>query len=206
MAIQLIVMTVCGVIAAVIASHKGRSVAGWFFGGFFLGLIGVIIVACLANVKEQKAHREQTERERHRLREQLRQERLKNEAFRRYSAERLDTHDQVLGVDTRSRPAALPGGAEKPALSAGDRAEAPEAALHRLVRAQEPTVQPAAEASGSLWYYELSGDTVGPVSEQQVRELMRAGTIGPNTLLWTEGLGGWTLAARIGRFNPGGVS
>ncbi len=31
----------------IIASYKGRSVAGWFFGGLFLGLIGLIIVSCL---------------------------------------------------------------------------------------------------------------------------------------------------------------
>lgn len=31
----------------IIAGHKNRSVAGWFFGGLFLGLIGLIIVSCI---------------------------------------------------------------------------------------------------------------------------------------------------------------
>ena len=31
----------------IIAGNKNRSVVGWFFGGLFLGLIGLIIVACL---------------------------------------------------------------------------------------------------------------------------------------------------------------
>lgn len=31
----------------IIAYQKGRSVAGWFFGGLLLGFIGLIIVACL---------------------------------------------------------------------------------------------------------------------------------------------------------------
>ena len=31
----------------IIASYKGRSVVGWFFGGLFLGLIGLLIVSCL---------------------------------------------------------------------------------------------------------------------------------------------------------------
>lgn len=43
-----IINTVISMIACpIIAGHKNRSVAGWFFGGLFLGLIGLIIVACL---------------------------------------------------------------------------------------------------------------------------------------------------------------
>ena len=42
----LIGSTVMGIVCAVIAKKKGRSGA-WFFGGFFLGLIGLIIVLCL---------------------------------------------------------------------------------------------------------------------------------------------------------------
>lgn len=43
-----IIVTVISMIACpIIAGHKNRSVAGWFFGGLFLGLIALIIVACL---------------------------------------------------------------------------------------------------------------------------------------------------------------
>lgn len=43
-----IINTVISMIACpIIASYKGRSVAGWFFGGLFLGLLGLIIVSCL---------------------------------------------------------------------------------------------------------------------------------------------------------------
>ena len=35
-----------------------------------------------------------------RLREQLRQERFKNETFRQFATERLDVHDDALGLDT----------------------------------------------------------------------------------------------------------
>ena len=42
------ISTVVSTIACpIIAAHKNRSVVGWIFGGIFLGLIGLIIVACL---------------------------------------------------------------------------------------------------------------------------------------------------------------
>lgn len=49
------ILTVLGVIntlistitCPIIASYKGRSVVCWLFGGFFLGLIGLIIISCL---------------------------------------------------------------------------------------------------------------------------------------------------------------
>ena len=44
----LIGCAVMGIICTVIAKKKGRSGA-WFFGGFFLGLIGLIIILCLPN-------------------------------------------------------------------------------------------------------------------------------------------------------------
>lgn len=102
-------MVVFGCIAAAIANSKGRSGVGWFFGGFFLGLIGIIIVAVLPNLKEQKFKEEAVERENRRLREQLMQEQIKTEAFRRHASARMDAHDTHLGIDTRSAASALPG-------------------------------------------------------------------------------------------------
>jgi|LSQX01.3.fsa_nt_gb hypothetical protein len=47
-----IINTVISVIACpIIAGNKNRSVAGWIFGGLFLGLIGLLIVACLPKEK-----------------------------------------------------------------------------------------------------------------------------------------------------------
>ena len=39
---------ILGIICATIARRKNRSRAGWFFGGFFLGLIGLILIICLS--------------------------------------------------------------------------------------------------------------------------------------------------------------
>ncbi len=42
------IVTVVSMIACpIIASKKGRSAVGWFFGGLFLGGIGLIIISCL---------------------------------------------------------------------------------------------------------------------------------------------------------------
>lgn len=43
-----IINTVISMITCpIIAGYKNRSVAGWLFGGFILGLIGLIIISCL---------------------------------------------------------------------------------------------------------------------------------------------------------------
>ena len=217
MALQLIIMAVCGAIAAAIASHKGRSVVGWFFGGFFLGLIGIIIVACLANLKEQRAHRQHTENERRRLREQLRQERLKTESFRRYSMERLDSHDEILDVDTRKRQEALPGPAgdspldalisqqQQQTASPPPEPGAGESALQSLAgkaqgRASQPVRPEAGMPSEAKWYYEVHGQAKGPVSKHEVQMFLRSGILQGSTLLWTEGLADWTAAGNIDAF------
>ena len=49
------IVTIISMIACPIIAHgKGRSAIGWFFGGLFLGGIGLIIVACLSDKSEQK--------------------------------------------------------------------------------------------------------------------------------------------------------
>ncbi|MBI9017021.1 MAG: hypothetical protein JEZ07_07165 [Phycisphaerae bacterium] len=96
-----IIATIIGLICAIIARSKGRSVIGWFLIGFFLGLIGLIIMLVVSNKKDEKQKHEQLQNEQRRLHEQLRQERLKNEQFRKHAQSRLDAHDNVLELDTR---------------------------------------------------------------------------------------------------------
>lgn len=47
----LIVTVVSTIACPIIAHNKGRSAFGWFFGGLFLGGLGLIIVNCLSNKK-----------------------------------------------------------------------------------------------------------------------------------------------------------
>jgi uncharacterized RDD family membrane protein YckC len=41
------------------------------------------------------------------------------------------------------------------------------------------------------WYYVEQGQQAGPVSEEQVEEMLRSGKIQPDTLIWHEGLAAW---------------
>ena len=52
--IQLILLLIFAAISAAVAASKGRTVIGWFFLGLFLGLIGVIIIAVLPNLKKRQ--------------------------------------------------------------------------------------------------------------------------------------------------------
>jgi hypothetical protein len=93
--------SVFGAICAVMAKNKGRNAVGWFFIGFFLGCLGLILIAVVSNLKEERARYERMRRKQRRLREQLKQERMKNEAFQGHVSKRLDRHDDELDIDTR---------------------------------------------------------------------------------------------------------
>ena len=177
--IIILIKAICGVLAAAVASHKGRSVVGWFFGGFFLDIIALVIILVIGNKKAEQIFRQHTLQEQRRLREQLRQERIKGEAFRQHTAARLDTHDQTLGVSTRSSRY-LSGTQPAGQLQAG----------------------PGGPAAGGRvqWYYEVSGQTVGPVSEAQLKQLLASRQLAATTLLWSERLGQWTPASQIPTF------
>jgi hypothetical protein len=41
------------------------------------------------------------------------------------------------------------------------------------------------------WYYVINGQQTGPVTEAQLDELARAGTIKSDTLVWAEGMANW---------------
>ena len=179
--IQLFIMLICGTIAAVIAANKGRSAIGWFFGGFFITIIGIVIVAVISNLKTEQAYRFRVAEEERRLREQLRQERIKAETYRQYTTQRLDTHDQMLDIDTRS----LPAGTE----------EAPP-----LLQWEADAAAPPAGAGESTWYYEMGEGSVGPVSADIIRGFLKDGVVAPTNLVWSEGMDQWTPISDVPAF------
>ena len=179
---QLLILLIVAVIVAIIANSKGRSPVGWFFIGFFTSFIGLILILVMSDLKEDQAQRLRVEQENRRLREQLRQERLKQESFREYTQRRLDVHDEQLGIDTRTLTP-LPQPAGEPLLP-GDGQDTPPSA----------PVQPANVAfpSPSAWYYERNGETQGPVPAASIRQLLQIGELRSATLVWAEHLKDWT--------------
>src|SRR5262245_54704008 len=51
--------------------------------------------------------------------------------------------------------------------------------------------------SNRSWFYASQGQQQGPLPEAELRNLIARGTIGPDTLVWTEGMAGWQKAGEI---------
>jgi GYF domain 2 len=182
---QLVVMVICAAITGTIAHFKGRNVLGWTLLGL-LGLIPLIIVACLPNVKEQQERDAYQAEENRRLREQLRQERIKGEAFRQHAAARLDAHDQHLGIDTRTMGPTLGAGATAGELGAGT--------------ASDPGLSGGPNLTDPRWYYGQQGRTIGPVKALEIAGLIRQQIITRDTLLWSEDMADWLPAGDVAAF------
>jgi hypothetical protein len=58
----------------------------------------------------------------------------------------------------------------------------------------------------STWFYAKGGQTNGPVSEGEFRNLINLGGVGPDDLVWKEGMPAWQPASAIPGlvFPPGG--
>ena len=168
--VELLLLAVFGIICAALAADKGRNPVGWFFIGFFLTCIGIVLVLVVSNLKEQERQIRGASDERRRLREQVRQERIKNESFRDTVDQRLDTHDDALGIDTR--PPVLPA----------DRL------THDLAGSS------AADTVGfhaSLWFVHTGGTSTEEVDFEQLRDWFHSDRVNRGTLVWRSGMEDW---------------
>ena len=201
---KLLAMVICGAIASAIANHKGRNTAGWFFGGFLLQLIGIVIVAVLPNLKNQQAERERIEGENRRLREKLRQEQVKSESFRKHASKRLDLHDGHLGIETRNAVPALQS-PEDDLLSIGanDPAMEAEGLTSVTAEAKAPVaVLPRPATVKRQWHYESDGKVIGPIPEAALLMKVQDGAVKGSTLVWTEGFDDWKQAQHVSTLRP----
>ena len=168
-------MNAFGAVCASIASSKGRHTTGWFFVGFFFDCIGIIIIACLSNLKEEQAKYRRMRDEQRRLREQLKQERMKSETFQHHVRTRLDRHDEELGVDTRQLGSAEE---ERLRLEAGaDQSgqEAPDSA-------GDGAAGPADAPANQEWFVKFGTRVSRPLSFARLKQLYQLGNIDDDTL------------------------
>ena len=174
----LIIGVIAGTICALVASSKGRNAVGWFFLGFFFPLIGIIVICCVSNLKEERARYQRSLNERRRLREELRIEKIKAQQFRGQAEQRLDIHDRALGVDTRTSGAAgaLPQGAQ----------------------GQIPAPPPGPSRNSAQWYYSSGGSAQqGPVTLQGLAGIYHDGRLRGTDLVWREGWKDWRRIADV---------
>lgn len=167
-----------GGITAAIASSKGRNPVGWFFLGALFSCFAIILILVLPNLKEIKAKEERLEEENRRIREQVRQEQMRLEAFRQQTNHRLDRHDQVLQIDTAPRadsPLGLGVGAGMPpALPGGGQDD------------QRP-----------VWFYVKGPNRCGPVSLGALRALFAGGEVNAESLFWRSGMTEWQAGRSV---------
>ena len=202
---QLLFMAIFAVLVGAIAQSKGRNAVGWGALGFIAPCIGLILVLVLPDVNAERRKSEASRAERRRLREQLRQERMKTEAYRRHVSARLDAHDDHLGIDTRTVSALPEGHGLRP--TGGRLAAGTDPSQHFVAPTGAPGESMGAgveAASGSTvkeWFYERSGESRGPVSEAAIRLGLRNGKIDGTTLVWREGMANWQALGEVPVFS-----
>ncbi len=55
--------------------------------------------------------------------------------------------------------------------------------------------------SDTMWYVAVDGQTAGPMSEPELVDALQAGTYGPNTQVYCEGVTDWTPAHTVADLN-----
>jgi len=176
--LQLIIAAVFGAICASIAQSRGRSAIGWFFVGAFSNCIGLILVLVLPNLKVQQEREERIRRENRRLREKLRKDRVVADRRHEATLNRLEVHDDALGIDTGGANTAIPESSTP-------------AAAHP---------QPAAiQDDGTEWFYLEGQKRVGPVTVVDLRDLWGDQRIGVETLVWCAAMADWAAIRTVSK-------
>ena len=155
---------------------------GWFFGGFLIDCIALIIILCLSNLNEEEARFDAQDAQTRRLKEQLRQEQMKLEALRHHTAARLDRHDEELGISTRAAGPALPGSTQpRPRLPSLSGSSA------------DPGAQsaPPAQEDSTEWYYIADDRQIGPIVTGELQRRVQNGYLSPETMVWNQNMSNW---------------
>ena len=186
-AFQLLFNLAFGGACAALAHSRGRTPVGWFFIGFFLSCIGLIILMVLPNVKEEEAKHAALEEANRSLRERLRQEQMKNEAFRQHATQRLDSHDRQLDIDTRQTGGFIENSENQPLQLGG-------------VPGDDAVVGAPTASAGPDWYFVENGGRVGPHNHAEMVQMVQHGRLTPATQVWCEDLEGWMPLSQTPHF------
>ena len=160
---------------AYVASKKGRNPAGWFIFAFFFQIIALILIIVLPNLNEEKARRAWQSAALRRQKETIHQERSVNRQFRRHVLDRLDQHDEVLGLPpVKNKPAEMPA-----------------------IPGEIDTFPIVGDGS---WFLVINGEEKGPLAEPAVLQMLRHGEISGETYVWSHGMDDWLRAKKVGNF------
>lgn len=171
--VQIVFALAFAIACALIANNRGRSSVAWFFIGFFFSCLALIILLCITDLKQEEERDRRHQQETRRLREQIAKERQVADSRHAEVGRRLVAHDQVLGVDTANVPE-LTSTASK-SLSGG----------------------------AGQWFYALDGQRLGPVSQETIAHLLKAGAIDRESLVWQQGMAGWTPLGDVPELSGG---
>jgi uncharacterized RDD family membrane protein YckC len=56
------------------------------------------------------------------------------------------------------------------------------------------------------WYYAVNGQRLGPVTQGEIEQLVRSGTIGSDTLVWSQGMANWQPFSTVASQFPGAAA
>lgn len=164
--LEFLVLIAFGAACAAIAQSRGRNPVAWFFLGFIFNCLALILLLVLPDMQEIEDRHSKAEDQARRLREELAQERQRNQAFRGHVKARLDVHDAALQIDTREQTP-----------------------VTELPAPEEPPAPEDAGLPAAGWFVaEAGGSADGPLSLADVRVRIREGKLGRDTMVWNADL------------------
>lgn len=173
---QLVIGAVFGLICGIMAPDRGRSGVGWFFIGFFLNCVALIILLLIPNLKIEAAKEKRQREETRKLREQLKKERQVADARFDSHGNRLTAHDRALGMDTAQAELGPPPSAPPPL----------------------PAPAGSSPAAERAWFYALDGKQLGPLAGAELRALWLDEKVPDSALVWCDGMDGWRPIGEVG--------
>ena len=161
--LEFLILLAFGGACAVIAQSRGRNPFAWFCLGFIFNCFALILLLVLPDMQEIEDRHQETEDQARRLREELSQERQRNQAFRGHVKARLDVHDAALQIDTREQTPVTELPPPPP----------------------EPTPLEDLGLPAEGWYVaEAGGAADGPLSLADLATRLREGRVARTALIW----------------------